>query len=229
MLKTEDIQKEFIKLYKEQQFRYVNGCKTIEIQDAHFEVDKPYILREPNYEYASREIEWYESESLNVYDIKGKVPKIWIQSADPLGYINSNYGWMIFSKDNYSQYEACLQRLVDDVYTREACMLYTRPSMQVDCTKNGRHDFCCTYSTQVFLNDVDDHTYSLKYLVFMRSNDAVFGFNNDALWHQYVQKKLANDLSERLYCQVQCGPIIWHASSLHVYERHFKYIEDAIK
>lgn len=226
MLNTEDIKNEFINLYKEGKFRIIRGnVKTIEIQDAHFEVDKPYIIREPNYDYAKREIEWYESQSLNVYDIKGKVPQMWINCASKLGYINSNYGWMIFSSDNYNQYEHCLNKLIEDPFTREACMIYNRPSMHIDFNKNGMHDFCCTYSVQVFLNEVNENTYSLKYIVYMRSNDAVFGFNNDALWHQYVQNKLAQDLKEKLNKDIVLENIIWHTSSLHIYERHFKYIE----
>lgn len=230
MFKTGDIKNEFIKLYNENNFRILGGgnekqqSKTLEIQNVQFEVDKPWIIREPNYKYASKEIDWYNSESLNVYDIKGGAPKMWVSCADALGYINSNYGWMIFSKDNYEQYKSCLNMLIKDPFTREACMIYNRPSMQVDYNKNGMHDFCCTYSTQCFLNYVNDETYSLKYIVYMRSNDAVFGFNNDALWHQYVQKRLVDDLYKNLNKKIILEPIIWHAGSLHIYERHFKYI-----
>jgi thymidylate synthase len=62
----------------------------------------------------------------------------------------------------------------------------------------------------------------------MRSNDAVFGFDNDSLWHQYVQNKLANDLSEFIKKNIICDNIIWNAGSLHIYERHFKYLDELI-
>ena len=43
--------------------------ETLEIQNAHFLVDKCWIVREPNYEYFDKELNWYLSESLNVNDI----------------------------------------------------------------------------------------------------------------------------------------------------------------
>ena len=230
MLNTEDIKKEFIKKYKDNDFRIIGNniqqSKTIELQNVQFEVDKPWIVREPNYDYFKRELEWYKSESLNVNDIPGGAPVMWKASADSLGYVNSNYGWMIWSKDNGEQYNHCLQKLLDDHHTREACMIYNRPSMQEEYNKNGMHDFCCTYSVQCFLNEDKDNIYHLKYIVYMRSNDAVFGFDNDALWHQEVQKQLADDLTKNLNEKIICDNIIWHSGSLHIYERHFKYLEE---
>ena len=221
---TEDIRDELKRLYKEGIFREGKYGKTVEIQNAHFLADKDWIIREPNYDYAKREIEWYESQSLYVKDIPGDVPKIWQMCADKDGKINSNYGWCIFSYENGSQYEHCLNRLLDDHHTREACMIYTRPSMQTDCNKNGMHDFMCTYSTQVFLNPINEFGYDLDYTVFMRSNDAVYGFCNDAIWAKHVRDKLVTDLNNRSLT-VFPGKIIWNACSLHVYERHFKFLK----
>ena len=67
---------------------------------------------------------------------------------------------------------------------------------------------------------------TLNYIVYMRSNDAVFGFDNDVLWHMHVQKKLCEDLGKALNVAVFPQKIVWHAGSLHVYERHFKYLEE---
>ena len=221
---TEDVRDELKRLYKEGIFREGKYGKTVEIQNAHFLADKDWIIREPNYDYAKREIEWYESQSLYVKDIPGDVPKIWQSCADKDGKINSNYGWCIFSNENGSQYDHCLNRLLDDHHTREACMIYTRPSMQVDCNSNEMHDFMCTYSTQVFLNPINEFGYDLDYTVFMRSNDAVYGFCNDAIWAKHVRDKIVADLNK---CGLTAfpGKIIWNAGSLHVYERHFKYLE----
>ena len=104
-------------------------------------------------------------------------------------------------------------------------MLYTRPSMQKEANENGRHDFMCTYSVQCFLNETDDG-YSLKYIVYMRSNDAVYGFDNDILWHKFVQERLINDLTAKLNVNIIAEPIEWNAGSLHVYERHFKFLDE---
>lgn len=223
ILKTEDIKNILIEKYKKGDFRYLYGgeVKTVEIQHAHFLADKDHILREPNYDYAKREIEWYNSQSLNVNDIPGNTPKIWLDCADKNGIINSNYGWCIYSPQNFLQYENCLKTLIKDLHTRQAVMIYTRPSMQYEHNMNGMHDFMCTFSSQVFINEN-----KLDYIVNMRSNDAIFGYNSDYLFHKYVQEKMCKDLTEKLEYEIIPGDIIWNAGSLHVYERHFKFLEN---
>ena len=227
MFTTQDIKNKLIEKYKNGEFRVTkSGVKTVEIQAAQFIADKDYIIREPNYDYAQREIEWYKSMSLYVADIPGKTPVIWEQCADKNGKINSNYGWMIWSKENKDQYQHCLKSLISDPVTRQGVMLYNRPEMQEDWNKDGMHDFCCTYSVQCFLNETEDGTYTLNYIVYQRSCDAVFGYNNDVLWHTYVRDQLAKDLSEKMNVKVIPEKIKYHCGSLHVYERHFKFLEE---
>jgi thymidylate synthase len=222
---TADIRKELVSLYNDRCFRTGKYGKTVEIQNAHFIADKDSIIRAPNYDYAKREIKWYESQSLFVKDIPGDVPKIWQMCADKDGKINSNYGWCIWSDENGNQFRHCVDRLMDDHYTREACMIYNRPSMQVDCNANGMHDFMCTYSTQHFLNEVDENEYRLDYTVFQRSCDACFGYNNDVLWHRYVQQYLLEELRSR-GLKVNDGVMYYNCGSLHVYERHFNLLNE---
>ena len=225
---TEDILKLFKNKYKNDEFR----GNTVELQNIHFICDKDYIVREPNYDYAKREIEWYESQSLNVNDIPEGAPTIWKQVATSLGYINSNYGWCIFGEDNGKQYEHCLKSLLKDHMTRQAVMIYTRPQMQTDWNKNGMHDFMCTHYVHCFLNEVQHpennvEVYELKYIVYQRSCDAVFGFNNDFQWHKYVYDKLYNDLIEAGIPMSENKPFIeYNCGSLHVYDRHFKHLEN---
>lgn len=225
---TEDILKLFKNKYKNDEFR----GNTVELQNIHFICDKDYIVREPNYDYAKREIEWYESQSLNVNDIPGGAPTIWKQVATSLGYINSNYGWCIFGEDNGKQYEHCLKSLLKDHMTRQAVMIYTRPQMQTDWNKNEMHDFMCTHYVHCFLNEVQHpennvEVYELKYIVYQRSCDAVFGFNNDFQWHKYVYDKLYNDLIEAGIPMSENKPFIeYNCGSLHVYDRHFKHLEN---
>lgn len=228
ILTTAEIRQILTDKYKRGDFRILyegtdHEVKTIEIQHAHFLADKDWIVREPNYEYAEREIQWYESQSLNVNDIPGKVPAIWQQVADNNGIINSNYGWVIYSPQNFLQYQNCIESLVKDRHTRQACMIYNRPSMQYECRMNGMSDFMCTFSTQVFLNGN-----KLDYIVNMRSNDAIFGYDNDVIWHRHVQRKMCQDLSNRLLEEIIPGDIIWNAGSFHVYERHFKFLAECI-
>lgn len=225
---TGDIRAILIDKFNRNEFRILapgtdHEVKTVEIQHAHFLADKDWIIREPNYDYAKRELEWYDSQSLNVNDIPGETPKIWKQVADKNGIINSNYGWVIYSPQNFLQYDNCLKSLIKDPHTRQAVMIYNRPSMQYENSMNGMHDFMCTFSVQVFLNDNGDCK-QLDYIVNQRSLDAIFGYNNDFLWHQEVQKRITNDLSKCFNEQIIPGDIIWNAGSLHVYERHFKFL-----
>lgn len=223
-LTINDIRNIFIEKYKNNEF-VVNkaGIKTIEIIDANFEVDKneTTIFGELN-EYANRELEWYKSQSLNVNDIPGKVPIIWKRVADNNGYINSNYGWCIWNEDNYNQYKKCLKHLISDENTRQGCMIYNRPSMQIDYNKNGMSDFMCTFAVQVLIRDN-----VLYYNVLMRSNDAIYGFKNDLFWHKYVINELLKDLNDA-NIRINDYKILWHAGSLHLYESGFKFIEEII-
>ena len=221
---TADIRKELVSLYNDRCFRVGKYGKTVEIQNAHFIADSDTIIREPNYDYARRELAWYESQSLYVKDIPGEVPKIWLSCADKHGKINSNYGWCVWSEENGNQFRHCVERLLDDHSTREACMIYNRPSMQIDCSANGMHDFMCTYATQHFLNEVDENKFRLDYTVFMRSNDAVFGYCNDKLHHDCVWDYLIEALKSNGLDVVK-GNMIWNAASLHVYERHFPLLD----
>ena len=68
-------------------------------------------------------------------------------------------------------------------------MIYTRPMIWLDAWKNGMNDFICTNNVQYFIRDN-----KLVTCVYMRSNDAVFGYNNDFAWQKYVRDKLIDDL-----------------------------------
>ena len=227
MITTNDIRKEFIDKYTRGEFRIIGNdvqqSRTIEIQNANFLADKSWIIRKPNYEYFDRELSWYTSQSLNVNDIPGGAPKMWQACASKDGFINSNYGWCIFSEENGKQYDNCMAKLLLDHHTREAIMIYNRPSMHKDYNKDGMHDFMCCQNVQYFINERDDQQY-IDCIVNFRSNDAVFGYCNDYLWEVWVLKQLANDMSSKTGENIQAGHIYWNAGSLHIYERHFKFL-----
>lgn len=198
-----------------------SGVKTIELINAAFEADEPIIFGNPNTDYIERELEWYKSMSLNVNDIPGDVPAIWKQVADKDGFINSNYGWCIYSEENGHQFTNTLEELVANPLSRRANMIYTRPSMHKDYNKNGMSDFICTNNVQYFLRDGQLHA-----CVYMRSNDAVFGYKNDYAWQRYVQEQLLIGLNNRSSSHYGLGKIMWNVGSLHVYERHFNFVKE---
>lgn len=211
---------------------------TVELTGDSFIADSPTIFGEPNADYIARELEWYKSMSLNVNDIPGQTPDIWKKVADPEGNINSNYGWCIFSHENVGlegldskymqvgtdtfakcQYNYAIIELLRDNNSRRATMIYTRPNMHSDCSKYGRSDFMCTNTVQLLIRDN-----KLTYIVNMRSNDVIMGYRNDWAWHDYVQKLAVTSLN-RYDLKLEAGPIIWHADSLHVYDKQFYLLD----
>lgn len=205
----QEVREEFLNYYQTKS--YVGdktGTRVIEIIGASFNVDDVTIFGDVNTDYAEREIKWYESQSLNVNDIPGNTPAIWKQVATPDGFINSNYGWMIYSVTNGSQYLNCLRELQNNPDSRRAVMIYNRPSMWVDYNRGGMSDFVCTFAHQYFVRNG-----ALQAVVNMRSNDAWAGFRNDCHWAKHVQNKLAAELG------IPVGNMIWNAGSLHLYEK----------
>ena len=197
------------------------GVKTIEIINAAFFANQPTIFGTVNEDYVQRELEWYKSMSLNVNDIPGGPPEIWKMVANPNGYINSNYGWCIYSQQNGNQYQNVLNELIKNPLSRRATMIYNRPTMHDDYNKGGMSDFMCTNAVQYLIRNN-----RLNALVYMRSNDAVFGYKNDYAWQKHVLEELVIDLRNEWLDDIQIGDIYWNVASLHVYERHFKFVTE---
>lgn len=195
------------------------GCKMVEIIGSSFIADEPAIFGTPNEAYLKKERDWYLSRSLRVADLGEPIPAAWKAVASKTGFINSNYGYLVFGHENYSQYEHVLDELTKNPYSRRACMIYMRPSMWYDYSIDGMNDFACTFAHTYHLRDG-----VLSVCVNMRSNDVVFGYKNDRDWAVYVLDRLVKDLNDRGVSAV-AGPIIWKADSLHVYERHFHLVK----
>ena len=189
------------------------GVKTVEIINASFFADQDAIFGTPNQDYIERELEWYKSKSLNVNDIPGGPPEIWKMVANPNGRINSNYGWCIYSFENGDQFNKVVEELKRNPDSRRGTMIYNRPSMHYDYNTAGMSDFMCTNTVQYLIRDG-----KVNALVYMRSNDAVFGYKNDYAWQKHVLQEVCDKLD------LPMGSIFWNVASLHVYERHFKFI-----
>lgn len=203
---------------------YRSGVKadndTYEIINVSFIADEPSIFGTVNEEYAKCEVDWYNSMSLNVFDMPCKTPAIWEKVSSMHGTINSNYGWCIFSEENFYQYQEAINCLVGDKGSRQSTMIYIRPTMHKDAFVDGMSDFMCTYAVQMIIRNN-----KLDYIVYMRSNDAVFGYKNDKYWHDIVFNKALGDL-KKIFPGLDQGKMYWNAASLHVYPRHFHLLED---
>jgi len=231
-IRVKDIRQEFLELYSSKRFTGINregsmtnlvGSRTVEIVNASFIADEDSIFGKVNEDYVRRELEWYNSMSLNVNDIPGGPPAVWKAVADKDGFINSNYVWCIYSGENLSgnsgdgyegQFNKAVQELRVNPESRRAVMIYTRPSIWLEYNKNGRSDFLCTNTVQYLIRDGEVHA-----IVQMRSNDAVFGYKNDYHWQRHVLEKVSDMVGYPV------GNIYWNVGSLHVYERHFYLLE----
>lgn len=216
-LSIRDMRCKFIDLLRNEDYVIdKTGSKTIEIIGAQFIADEPSIFGTVNEEWNKRELDWYKSQSLNVYDIEEPVPAVWKSVSTKegeQGRINSNYGWCVWSTENGNQYDNVLAELKRNPDSRRGQMIYTRPTMHKDWNKDGMSDFMCCSNTIHHIRNG-----KLISNIYFRSNDAIFGYKGDYAWMKHVHENLAKDLN------VEQGDIIWNAASLHVYERHFKFI-----
>ena len=221
MQTVNDIRSYFISaLENEEYVEDKTGVKTLDLVGASFLADAPAIFGTPNEEYISREIAWYESQSLNVEDIPGETPAIWKNISSNSGQINSNYGYLIYSDENFNQYQRVLTQLLVDRQTRRAVMIYQRPTMHSDFAANGMSDFICTNAVQYLIRGNQ-----VNAVVQMRSNDVIFGYRNDYAWQLHVLQNLVADINRLGEADYKVGDITWQVGSLHVYERHFKFVK----
>jgi len=203
-----------------------SGVKIVELIAPSFTLDPnrkflAFIGRSTPKKYVDIEITWYDSQSLSCEYI-GEHAQIWRDIAGNDGSLNSNYGYLIYSEENSNQYDNALKSLIQNPGSRQALMIYNRPTMHYDSIENGKRDFVCTLAHQFFIRNGKLHS-----VVNMRSNDAIYGFFNDFAWFCTVQERLLNDLLVH-YPDLKMGTITHVANSFHVYERHFPMLQKIV-
>ena len=183
----------------------------------------PYIYIDKNFQtpkkYVKAELDWYKSMDLSIIGHEGIESNPTWQSCctkDEKKEINSNYGWCVFSEENGSQYDNCLEVLKKDKTTRNAIILYNRPEIYKDYKRNGMHDMICTFMSHFFIRN------NKLYMIHnMRSNDVRYGFIcSDLAWNCFVYQNMYEDLKST-YPDLEVGTIIWTSDSMHLYSRHF--------
>lgn len=190
-----------------------------ELIDANVTFMPDQIIEGTSESYIKHELEWYLSQDLCIKGHEGiENNKVWQSCASRLGFVNSNYGWCIFSDQNGNQFEYAVRSLCRDLFTKQAVMIYTRPSIHKECCDavHANYDMICTCYTNTMVRDN-----KLIHIVHMRSNDVWRGLKNDLAWQQYVQNRILDKCREYApdkFRNVQLGPIHWHADSLHIYE-----------
>lgn len=170
--------------------------------------------------YVRQELDWYKSMDLSIIGHEGIEDNPTWQSCcskDDKKLINSNYGWCVFSEENGSQYDNCLEVLKKDKTTRNAIIVYNRPSIYKDYKKDGKHDMICTFYSHFFIRK------NKLYMIHkMRSNDIRYGFIcSDLAWNCFVYQNMYEDL-KKTYPDLETGTIMWSSDSMHIYSRHYQ-------
>jgi thymidylate synthase len=169
--------------------------------------------------YAIAEWLWYLSRDRQVKNI-GKWAEVWNQIQDSKGECESNYGEYIFNQqygcpESLLQWEWVRKELLNDRDTRRGTITINQPYHKYRNPK----DYTCTQYIHFFIRDNKLHLG-----VHMRSNDAVFGFCNDAWTFCMFQQLMLNDLNA-LGANVELGYYYHNAGSYHIYERHWKMMD----
>ena len=213
----------------------VNG--TVEIINANLVFDATDTklnlgeARKAQHKYIENELAWYLSQDRCIKGHPGiEDNKIWSKICTDEGRVNSNYGFLLFSKENgngeFSQYEYALKAIIKDKNTRQAIMYFCRPQLHWEyCDNiNARYDFTCTISYQIFIrNNI------LCLIVTMRSNDVIRGLQcGDLPFAGYIYEKIYNELLQ-YYPELKYGEIMWNAASLHCYERDFILLDKIVE
>lgn len=183
---------------------------------ARLEFDSDIKLSFSNEKYVKHELDWYLSEDRNIKGHAGiETNKIW-NNISAEGNVNSNYGWCIFSDENFNQFDNAIKHIVADPDTKHAVMIYTRPNIHIEAFDgvHANYDMLCTMYVNVLLRNN-----TLIYFVHMRSCDIYNGIRNDLPWHQYVLEKFRNKLQQRMHKGIAKGRIVFFLDSLHLYAR----------
>ena len=191
----------------------------------------PYIYIDKNFQtpkkYVKAELDWYKSMDLSIIGHEGIESNPTWQSCctkDEKKETNSNYGWCVFSEENGSQYDNCLEVLKKDKTTRNAIIMYNRPEIYKDYKRDGMHDMICTFMSHFFIRN------NKLYMIHnMRSNDVRYGFIcSDLAWNCFVYQNMYEDLKST-YPDLEVGTIIWTSDSMHLYSRHFDDLKNYVE
>lgn len=221
---------EFLKYYKMLYQKLINeefifdksGLKIVELIAPRFELNPnedivDLGIRKTNEQYLKTEKQWYLSNELNINQVNQV--KIWKECADKNNEINSNYGYLVFGRGNFNQFDHCLNNLIKHKESRQAIIVYNRPSIHYEATSLNCKDFICTMFQQFFIRNNKLHC-----ITSMRSNDCIFGTLNDIPWFHYVIKEMFNKLKSN-YQELELGEHIFIPNSWHCYERHFDILK----
>jgi thymidylate synthase len=156
--------------------------------------------------YAVGELLWYLSGSNRVKDIS-QFSKVWERLSDDGETVNSAYGYRIFGKFGFNQFQFVYDELDKNPNSRRAVIHIKDP---VNYQEHPSKDVPCTVCLQYLIRDRKLHA-----TTYMRSNDIWMGFPYDVFSFTCFQILLAMELG------VEVGTYTHIAGSLHLYKRDY--------
>ncbi len=204
----------YIDLYMTGRERSPRGMLTKELENYHVEFwpEHQFInfqARKLNVGYIKTEFKWYlngNKRDLSICDHA----KIW-QGCVKDGEIQSNYGWYLFEQQGL---HSIVYELQEDPDSRRAIVNIFN---QRDHLVQGAKDVPCTCTIGFRIRDG-----KLNMTVHMRSQDAVYGVGNELPFFNLGWELVA------ICLDVPRGVYHHFVESFHVYERHFKMVEEII-
>lgn len=187
-----------------------------EITDAVFCIKDPTRnivtspIRNMPMRYAVGELAWYLSGSNRVSDIS-RFARKWADISDDGETNNSAYGYRIFTKFGFDQWEYVKSLLLKDPNSRQA-VIHIK-----NADDSPTKDTPCTVYLQFFIR-----VGKLNLSVHMRSNDIWMGVPYDMFSFCFLQMKMAMELG------VEIGEYHHYAGSLHMYARDWETAQKTV-
>jgi thymidylate synthase len=191
------------------------GMPTLELFPISFALTHPRrrcitsAERRWNLPLAVGEFCWHATGSNDLRFIEYYAPR-WKEFTDGIEIVGSCYGHHIFGlkDDQPSQWERLVRLLRAERHSRRAVLQLFEPQTGLDAETK---DAPCTCSIQFMIRDDRLHA-----IVYMRSNDAIWGLPYDVFLFTMLQELLALELGTEL------GSYFHLVGSLHLYKRHFE-------
>jgi thymidylate synthase len=152
---------------------------------------------------------WHATGSKDLRFIEYYAPR-WKEFTDGIEIIGSCYGHHIFGRKDgqLSQWQRLVRLLRAERHSRRAVLQLFESQTGLDADTK---DAPCTCSIQFMIRDDRLHA-----IVYMRSNDVIWGLPYDVFLFTMLQELLALELGTEL------GSYFHLVGSLHLYKRHFE-------
>ena len=213
----------FLKIYSDLRINgkevLPRGLKTLEIENYNIDFP-PYVRfcsfesRKLKLEYIKTEMKWYlrgDPYDLSIVDHAA----LWKGMINSKGLINSNYGQYVFGEMN--QFDFVVNELKKDRDSRRAVITILQPYHTIN---DDLKDVPCTYGLSFRIRNN-----KLNMTVKMRSQDSYFGLCSDIPIFSFIQEMILNSLRE-FYSELEYGNYHHFVESFHIYERHFKFLNE---